>query len=232
MATQYGLTLTGFLVKTQDQIRSELDTAIKELRGSSVDTSDGSLEGQWNGIQSEREAVLWDLAQKVYDSGDPDSATGASQDAVCAITGTRRSSALSSSVIETLTGTPTTSVQQGAQVKTTSTGALCSTSSTATIASVATWATGHAYTNARSGTTLGDRVTNGGNVYECITAGTSAGSGGPTTTDADITDNTVHWCYLGPGTGCVDVLATSIVQDAIVAVSGDLNLIATPVGGW
>ncbi|MFA4972527.1 MAG: hypothetical protein WC683_07920 [bacterium] len=36
-----------------------------------------------------------------------------------------------------------------------------------------------------------------GKVYVCITAGTSAASGGPTGTTADITDNTVHWCYYG-----------------------------------
>jgi len=34
-------------------------------------------------------------------------------------------------------------------------------------------------------------------VYECITAGTSAGSGGPTGTGSDITDGTVHWKYVG-----------------------------------
>jgi hypothetical protein len=43
---------------------------------------------------------------------------------------------------------------------------------------------------------VGDKAINGGNVYRCITAGTSASSGGPTTTSADITDNTVHWQYL------------------------------------
>jgi hypothetical protein len=45
--------------------------------------------------------------------------------------------------------------------------------------------------------TLGQRrVNDTGKLYECITAGTSAGSGGPTGTAADITDNTVHWKYI------------------------------------
>lgn len=44
---------------------------------------------------------------------------------------------------------------------------------------------------------IGDRVNNDtGKIYECITAGTSAGSGGPTGTNADITDNTAHWKYV------------------------------------
>lgn len=44
----------------------------------------------------------------------------------------------------------------------------------------------------------GDFVRNGTsrNLYKCITAGTSAGSGGPTTTSADITDGTAHWQYI------------------------------------
>jgi hypothetical protein len=36
--------------------------------------------------------------------------------------------------------------------------------------------------------------------YICITPGTSAGATGPTGTNADITDGTVHWMYAGAGT--------------------------------
>ena len=45
---------------------------------------------------------------------------------------------------------------------------------------------------------VGDLVTNGSpmKIYECITAGTSAGSGGPTTEEDDITDGTVHWYWI------------------------------------
>ncbi len=45
-----------------------------------------------------------------------------------------------------------------------------------------------------------NRVTNGGNLYQCRTSGTSAASGGPTGTGADITDGIVtpaHWTYQG-----------------------------------
>jgi hypothetical protein len=38
-------------------------------------------------------------------------------------------------------------------------------------------------------------VRNGANLYECITAGTSAASGGPTGTAAEITDGTCVWCW-------------------------------------
>lgn len=38
-------------------------------------------------------------------------------------------------------------------------------------------------------------VRNEANLYECVTAGTSASSGGPTGTDAEITDGTAVWCW-------------------------------------
>lgn len=49
------------------------------------------------------------------------------------------------------------------------------------------WATSHSYA-------VGNLVTSGGQIYRCITAGTSATSGGgPTGTASDIPDGTVHW---------------------------------------
>ena len=44
---------------------------------------------------------------------------------------------------------------------------------------------------------IGDKVKNdGGKIYVCDTNGTSAGSGGPTGTGSNITDNTTRWDYL------------------------------------
>lgn len=42
---------------------------------------------------------------------------------------------------------------------------------------------------------LREYVQNGSMIYECITAGTSASSGGPTGTGPEITDGTVTWCW-------------------------------------
>ena len=42
---------------------------------------------------------------------------------------------------------------------------------------------------------VGDKVQNGANIYVCDTDGTSAGSGGPTGTGANISDNTTRWDY-------------------------------------
>lgn len=50
------------------------------------------------------------------------------------------------------------------------------------------WVAGQAYC-------LRDYVINNANIYECITAGTSAGSGGPSGTSSSITDGTIVWCW-------------------------------------
>ena len=42
---------------------------------------------------------------------------------------------------------------------------------------------------------VGNKVQNGANIYVCDTAGTSAGSGGPTGTGANITDGSARWDY-------------------------------------
>ena len=49
---------------------------------------------------------------------------------------------------------------------------------------------------ASTAVTLGMLRHNGGNVYECITAGTTAGAGGPAGTGSSIADGTAVWKYL------------------------------------
>lgn len=67
--------------------------------------------------------------------------------------------------------------------------------------SATAWAASTAYA-------VGVYVTNSTNVYRCKTAGTSAASGGPSTTAADITDGTAHWTYIqAVATGTVRTIA-------------------------
>ncbi len=76
--------------------------------------------------------------------------------------------------------------------------------------------------------TLGRLVTNGGNLYRCRTAGTSAGSGGPTGTNADITDNTAHWRYIGAASGFKGgAVLRNLSTSAAVMFVGDANVLTT-----
>jgi len=221
----YGLTSAGFVPKTLAVIREEINDSLKVAFGVSLDVSDLSALGQFVAIFAEREALLWELIEAIVSSQDPDSATDTLLDALAVLTGTTRRPADSSAVTMTLTGTPTTAVSAGSKASVVIAGDVFSTVNDATIAATAAWAISTAYA-------LGDRVTNASRVYQCITAGTSAGSGGPTTTSSDETDNTAHWRYLGEGTGDVDAIAVADNTGPIAAASGSLTVIETPVSGW
>jgi hypothetical protein len=80
---------------------------------------------------------------------------------------------------------------------------------------VGAWAGSTAYT-------VGQRVVNDtGKLYECITAGTSAASGGPTGTSQDITDGTAHWKYVqAQATGATAAIAKGAVFGSAAAAGG------------
>lgn len=220
-----GLTLTGFETQTIADVRDLINTRWREAFGASMDVSDRSPDGQEIGIVSERFALVWEVLEAIVASQDPRAAVGAALDALCALTGTVREPATFSAVTLTLTGTPTVVVPTDSLVSTESTEQQFTTLEDGEIEVADAWTDTTPYV-------VGDRVTNAGNVYLCITAGTSAGSGGPDTDEDDITDNTVHWRFLGEGTGYVDVTARATVTGPVVAVSGDIMVRDSVVGGW
>lgn len=137
--TVYGLTSTGFTAKPLLTIKAELETAFQATFGQSIDVSPQSVFGQLIGIFAERESELWDAAQDVYSSFDPDGATGQSLDGVAGITGTIREPATHSTVTLTLGGTHGTVVPAGKQVSVVGTGVKFETLSAVTITGVGTF---------------------------------------------------------------------------------------------
>lgn len=230
MSVTYGLTADGFVPKPLQVIRSDFNSAVQTAFGDSIDLGDKSVLGQFIGILSERVALIWELMEAVYSSQDPDKATGAALDALCALTGTIRPPASYSTVTLTLIGTPATVVASGSQGKTTSTGKVFATTVDATIASVGTWTTSTSYS-------VGDRVRNTVapyNMYQCIVGGISGGT--PVTgAGSDISDGVCHWKSIVIGVlatdGAVDVHAQAVDTGAIAAVAGDITTIVTPVFG-
>jgi uncharacterized phage protein gp47/JayE len=221
----FGLLTTGFVPKTLTDIKADLEAAFQAAFGESIDLAPQGPFGQIIGILAERYAELWEVAQAVNAAFDPDAASGTRLVAICALTGTVPRSATASTVVATFTGTPGTFLNSGRTASVAVTMVRFDTTQSATILAATAWA-------ALFGYVLGDRVTNGGNIYVCVTAGTSAGSGGPTTTAADITDGTTHWKFVGAGTGFVDVPAACEVTGPVPAVTGTLVNIETPVAGW
>lgn len=221
---EYGMTDAGLLVRPDAVIRAEMNADLKSLIGVSIDYGDTSALGGFLALVADRLGSLERLAEAVYANFDPSKATGDGLRSLCAITGTYQRQAAASTVVATLTGVPATLVPAGHRAKTSLTGVEFSLDAAASIVALPAWAATTAYV-------VGDRVTATSRAYHCTIAGTSS-STAPSTTDVDITDGTVHWRYLGEGTGAVDVETSSVDLGPISALSGELDTISTPEGGW
>jgi uncharacterized phage protein gp47/JayE len=111
--TTYGLTETGFVKKRQPVIRAELETSFRTIFGNEINLLPTSIFGQTIGIYSEREALLWELAEELYNSAFPDTASGVSLDNAAALTGATRLAATFSQVTVRVVGTLGTYVPIG-----------------------------------------------------------------------------------------------------------------------
>lgn len=224
MATIFGLTAQGFLPMTQTDIRNLINERIWRDVSPFLDLSDRSWEGQLVGIVSELCASAWDGTERVNSSQDPDKAMDAALDAICVLSGTFRIGAKYSTVVLTITGDPSTVVSNfGGRVPG---GDRYNSQETGTITLVDSWAS-------TTGYTLDERVTNGGNVYQCTVSGTSA-STGPVGTDPltpELDGATLTWRFLGPGTGAIDLLHRATDTGPLFSNSGTITEIVTPLGG-
>lgn len=223
--TTYGITQDGFVPKTLEVIEGELSDDAKTEFGTSVRTDADSALGQLITIIAERITALWELGESAYNSNNPDYATGQALDAVCALTGTIREAESYSTTTAYCCGTAATVITLGSKASVTTTEEIFESTAAGTLAAATAWAAATAYT-------VGDIVTNSSRIYYCITAGTSAGAGGPTTTALDITDNTAHWRYLGEGAAYAAIEFQAQNAGAVVAAAGDLATIETPISGW
>lgn len=221
--TTYGLTAAGFVPKTYEVILAERTAAVTTAFGASL--ANGRKMQRFLAILSEREAIMWELAEAVYNADDPDAATGDRLRQLCALSGTIALEAEPSSVSIILTGTPGTVIATGSRVSVTSTGEEFETVADATLALASSWAGATVYA-------IGDIVTNAGHIYRAQTAGSTDPTLAPTHTSGTATVDAVDWLYIGEGTGYAVVLADSMTAGAIVGVAGDITTIVTPVGGW
>jgi uncharacterized phage protein gp47/JayE len=104
MATTYGLTSTGFVYPSLQDIVSQLETETQATFGANIDVSSTSVAGQFIGNLANKFTQLWELLAAVYASVDPDTATGIALDGCCARVGVYRLAATSTIVYEFLYG--------------------------------------------------------------------------------------------------------------------------------
>ncbi len=116
-----GLTSTGFDIKRLDEIEAEIITAVEAAFGPINQNDDGFLR-QLIGIFSEREALLWELAQALYGAYYPSAAEGVPLDNVAELVGITRIAAAKSTAVIGAEGTGATVIPAGTQFSASATG--------------------------------------------------------------------------------------------------------------
>jgi uncharacterized phage protein gp47/JayE len=231
------LTTTGLTIQTLQEIREELNAALRGAFGNSVRTSDDSRLGKLAGIWAEREALIQELIEAIYHSTDPDAATGEALVALAAITGTNQEPATHSTCPVVLAGDNGTSITAGSEASVLGTGERFTLDANETLSTATVWSSGGTYavgdTRRQNGSSdisipIADRV------YRA-TVGGVAGTIGPNQLDSfgdDIVDGAVHWIYAGTGAAYADGTTTAENTGPVLAETGDLSVIESPITGW
>lgn len=220
----YGLTATGFVIRSLENINALVISAIQSAIGvAPVDALLTVLQ-----IYNERLAEIWQLAQAIYDSGNVDAAVDAAQDNLNAITSTKRKGARTSTTVLTWTGNPGVPVTANTQAKTSVSLQLFTTdTSTGLIVALPAYAINTVYGEEA-------RVTANSRCYVCRQGGTSAAAGtGPSSTGIAIAEgpDDLQWDYLGDGTGAVDIAAHALITGPITAAARSITVIDTHLSG-
>ena len=110
-----GLTLEGFFPDSIENIKSRIEVRLEALN-SGFDFSPESPDGQLIGIMSAELALLWKELNNVYNTYDPDVATGKSLRNIAKLTGIEYRTATRSTTVIKLTGAVGTIVPEGSLV--------------------------------------------------------------------------------------------------------------------
>jgi uncharacterized phage protein gp47/JayE len=112
----FGLDETGLNIKTLADIKSEIEDALRASFGAQINLLPESVFGQLVGLFSERESLIWELMEDIYNSQYPANASGASLDKVLDLVGLLRLNALPSRIVgQALFGTASTVIPAGTQ---------------------------------------------------------------------------------------------------------------------
>jgi uncharacterized phage protein gp47/JayE len=96
--TGFGITQQGFVLPQLTDIQYDINQTLISTFGADINLGAESFFGQISGIFAEREALVWQAMQDVYNSQSPDTAFGASLDNVGALRGVPRLAAAYSTV--------------------------------------------------------------------------------------------------------------------------------------
>ena len=129
----YGVSSTGFNRKRLNQLLDELNSEVKSIFGENFNVSPESPDGQINGVISESNANLWEIAEEAYNAFNPKAAAGTTLSNLVQLNGITRLAATRSHVELTLTGDSGTVIPEGSLISTSDTGDELSTDVSVTI---------------------------------------------------------------------------------------------------
>lgn len=112
----FGVTPEGFNRKRLEDIKTEIEQELRAKLGQNINLLPESVFGQIVGVQADREASVWELAESVYFSYYPSTSEGVQLDRVASINGVIRKTPTASLIDapnQLLFGTPGTLVPQG-----------------------------------------------------------------------------------------------------------------------
>lgn len=113
----FGVTTEGFVRKRLADIKPEIEEELRASFGTNINLLPESVFGQLVGIIAERESLLWELAEDVYNSQYPSTSEGQPLRAVGSITGTTPLTPTPSSIIgQLLFGTVGTVIGQNSEI--------------------------------------------------------------------------------------------------------------------
>jgi uncharacterized phage protein gp47/JayE len=119
--SEFGISNKGFNRKRLDTILEDLNSEVKSIFGTNFNISPESPDGQINGVISESNANLWEIAEESYNAFNPSAVTGVTQDNLYQLNGLTRLEARSSFALLTLSGTQSTTIPEGSLVSTSDT---------------------------------------------------------------------------------------------------------------
>lgn len=120
--SEYGVSSEGFKRKRLDLLLSEINAEVKSIFGENFNTSPESPDGQINGVISESNANLWEIAEESYNTFNPSAATGVALSNLVQLNGITRLPASSSRSNLTITGSAGVTIPSGSLVSTSDTG--------------------------------------------------------------------------------------------------------------
>lgn len=225
---EYGLLEQGLRIPTFDELVQDVIEELRPTFGASYDFSDFDPIGQLIRVDQQGMLECWQALEASHSATTRGGASGTSLAQILELTGTPWPEARSSEVDLTLTGVANTTVPANSVAKSASTESRWITMQGAELLGpIVALQLSHDYDE------IGERVSSTGGVYQVVGAGTSAASGALVDIGAEpITHGTAIFRWLGAGDSAADVRAFCEVTGPVVAISGDIAEIDTPLGGW